>query len=107
MKDIAQRVFNGEGFLSNYNKNFRPSTEPAIILKVNPFKLFQKIKKYDYFYDKSLFCKLVRAKTDLYSGKSFIFSTWESKVYNTAEELETFLTKNPDFHYVEYANSSK
>jgi len=103
MNNIAEKVFNGEGFLSNYHKSWRPSKEPSFILKINPIKLFKRYQKYSYFYEKRLLHRLIDANIDIFSGHAIVFSEWENKVYSNVQDLKEFLKNNHQFHYIEYA----
>ena len=102
MNNITKKVFNGEGFLTNYCSSWCPRQMPSHIKLVNPLKLCHKIKKFNYFYDKYLFDKLLDAKIDILQNKEIVFSEWNNKIYNTPEELQAFLNKNLQFKYMPY-----
>lgn len=101
----CQNVFEGKGFLSNYesNKGYFSTTPCGHISLKNPIKLLKRIIKHNYFYDRMLFSSMLDGKIDVTKNQDIVFSDWECKVYNTPEELLEYTKKNSDFDYVEYA----
>jgi len=100
-----QKVFEGEGFLCNYKSNPRlfAHTPCGIIKLCNPVKLLNRLFMYGYYYDKCLFDSMINSKQVILKDYEIVFSEWESKIYNTPDELLKYTKKNSDFYYEEYA----
>lgn len=103
--EIVDKVFNLEGFLTNYNSNpnYFYSSPSGHIGRVNPKKLLFTVYKYGYLYDKRILHQLIDNKIDINLDETIIWSDWEQKQFYTKDELKNYLLKNKTFEYVEYA----
>lgn len=100
----CQQVFEGKGFLSNYESNpsYFSTTPCGHISKVNPLKLYKRVLEFNYFYDNRLLKNLINAKIDILINREIVFSDWDNKIY-TFEELWEYIKHDCEWRYVEYA----
>ena len=100
----CQKVFEGEGFLSNDPGSGSPYRHISHISKENPVKLLKRLVEFRYYYDKCKFDTLLNAKVNMMEDKDVVINEWTGKVSPSVEDLYQFI-KNADgrWHYVEYA----
>lgn len=98
----CQKVFAGEGFLSNDNGG-SPYRHISHISKENPIRLLKRLVEFGYYYDKCKFDLLLAAKVNPFEDKDVVISEWTGKVIPSVADLYQFVKQNCDWHYVEYA----
>lgn len=98
-------VFEGNGFLSNYESNRQYFSTRACghIAKVNPLKLLEKVNKSRQFYDRLLLSKLIDSGINITLNKDIVFSDWHSKEIKSIQELKELLNNDQSFNYIKYA----
>jgi len=99
----CQKVFAGEGFLSNDNGG-SPYRHISHISKENPVRLLNRLCKFGYYYDKCKFDTLLNAKVDMLEDKDVVINEWTGKVIPSVADLYQFIKNESwQWHYVEYA----
>jgi hypothetical protein len=99
----CEKVFNGEGFLSNDPGSGSPYRHISHISKENPVRLLNRLCKFGYYYDKCKFDTLLNAKVNMMEDKDVVVSEWTGKVIPSVADLYQFIKQNYEWHYVEYA----
>jgi hypothetical protein len=99
----CENVFNGKGFLSNYDSNpeYFKYTPCGFIGLINPLKLYHRVLEFEYHYDICLLNKLIDAKIDIRIDREFVFSDWDNKIY-TLDKLFEYIKHDHTWKYVEY-----
>jgi len=98
----CEKVFSGEGFLSNDNGG-SPYRHVSHIVKCNPVKLLKRLMEFGYYYDKCRFDLLLNAKVNVLEDKDVVLSEWTGKVILSVEELYNWIKHDCEWHYREYA----
>jgi len=100
----CQKVFEGEGFLSNDPGSGSPYRKVSIISKINPVKLMDRLLKYGYYYDKCQFDLLLAAKVNMLEDNDVVLNEFTGMIINSIDELWQFVkNQTGNWHYVEYA----
>jgi hypothetical protein len=102
----CQKVFEGEGFLSNDPGSGSPYRHISHISKENPVRLLNRLYKFGYYYDKCKFDTLLNAKVNILEDKDVVLNEFNGKIVNFYEELYAWIkysNHNCEWRYVEYA----
>ena len=99
----CEKVFNGEGFLSNDPGHGSPYRHIPHIVKCNPVSLLKRLKDKDCYYSKARFCMLLDAKVNPLEDKDVVLNEFTGKIITSVEELYNWIENDCLWHYMEYA----
>lgn len=101
-KEIAEKVFKGDGFLTNDSRTMGPYQWRSHISLINPVKVYEAVLENNFFYDRDMLMRLISKKIDIRKDEKFVFSEWTNNIIESEEQLVFFLETHPDFHYSGY-----
>jgi hypothetical protein len=99
----CEKVFKGEGFLSNDPGHGSPYRHVCHISKENPTRLLGRLHDYGYYCDKCKLDSLLNAGVQLLEDKDVVLNEFTGKIVPSAEELYSWIKNSCEWRYVEYA----
>lgn len=98
----CQKVFAGEGFLSNDNGG-SPYRHVCHISKENPVHLLGRLHEYGYYYDHMKLNSLISAGVKLLEDKDVVLNEFTGKIVSSVEDLWNQIKNDDSWKYIEYA----